>query len=253
MHEISVIIIAKNEEDNIVDCIISARLISKDIIVADSGSADNTQKFTVDTGAKLLPIKWQGYGQARNDAANFAANNWIVALDADERITPELAASIKALTLTDDKILYGFKRVNFLANKKIIYGEWGRDKLYRLYNKKQAFWNLVLVHENIEGAGLTKKIISGELLHYTMKDVKEYNAKTILYAQLSAAKYITQGKKPTLLKRFVSPIFSFAQNYIFRLGFLDGKDGFIIAKTTCRYIFLKYKFLKELMDKKNDQ
>lgn len=250
MQLISVIIIAKNEADNITDCIISAKQISKDIIVADSGSTDKTQQFAIKAGAKFLPVIWTGYGQARNDAANFAANNWIVALDADERITPELAASIKSLSLSDDKILYGFKRVNFLANKKIVFGEWGRDKLYRLYNKKQASWNLVLVHENIVGAGLTKKIIPGQLLHYTMKDVKEYYAKTILYAQLSAAKYVAQGKKPTLLKRFISPAFSFAQNYLFRFGFLDGKEGLIIAKTTSRYIYLKYKFLKELIEKK---
>lgn len=250
MQEISVIIIAKNEEDNIVDCIISAKLISKNIIVADSGSTDKTQELSVAAGAKLLPVKWMGYGDARNTAASFVTHNWVVALDADERITPELASSINSLKLHDDKILYGFKRVNFLAGKKIIYGEWGRDKLYRLYNKKYAAWNLVHVHENLEGEGLTKKIISGQLLHYTMKDIKEYDAKTILYAQLSAAKYAGQNKKPTLLKRFISPAFSFAQNYIFRFGFLDGKEGFTIAKTTGRYIYLKYKFLKEMLDKK---
>lgn len=250
MNSISVIIIAKNEADNIADCIYSARLISVDIIVADSASTDDTVKNAVKVGARLLPVTWSGYGNARNTAAAIAVNDWIIALDADERITPELASSINALSLTDDKKLFGFKRANFLGSKKIVFGEWGRDKLYRLYNKKQAAWNLALVHENIEGLGLEKSIISGELLHYTMKDVQEYYAKTILYAQLSADKYLAQKKRPSFLKRFISPVYSFLQNYIFRLGFLDGKEGFIIARTSSRYIYLKYKFLKQLIDKK---
>ena len=246
MKEISVIIIAKNEAENITDCIISAKLISKDIIVADSGSNDGTTQYALKAGAKILTINWKGYGHARNSAAEFATNNWIIALDADERVTPELAASINSLLLNDDKKLYGFKRENFFGSKKIIFGEWGRDKLYRLYNKKAAGWNQALVHENIEGSELTKKIISGSILHYTMKDKAEFYAKTILYAQLSAAKYFDAGKKPTFLKRFISPAFSFIQNYLFRLGFLDGKEGFMIACTNSRYNFLKYKLLKEL-------
>ena len=95
-----------------------------------------------------------------------------------------------------------------------------------------------------------KKLIPGELLHYTMKDMEEYQAKTILYANLSAKKYADQGKKATWIKRYVSPVFSFIQNYLFRLGFLDGKEGLIIAYTSAKYVFLKYKFLHLLLQKK---
>ncbi len=251
MNNISVIIIAKNEAENIVSCIKSAMQISDDIIVADSGSDDNTVALVIDAGAKLVAVEWKGYGQTRNEAAEIAANDWILALDADERITPELSIVIKDLSFQNTKSLLGFKRVNFLASKKIRFGEWGRDKVYRLYNKQEARWNKLLVHETITGKDLSKKLIDGELLHYTMKDLSEYYSKTILYAQLSAEKYAAQGKKSSFIKRFISPIFSFVQNYIFRLGFLDGREGFLIAYTTSRYVFLKYQFLKQLLQSRS--
>ncbi|MEP7142222.1 MAG: glycosyltransferase family 2 protein [Ferruginibacter sp.] len=250
MYHISVVIIAKNEAANIVDCIMTARQVSTDIIVADSGSEDNTPALAAQSGARLFQTAWKGYGQTRNEAANIAENDWILALDADERITPELAMSLNNLPLTNNNGVYGFKRKNFLAAKEIRFGEWGRDKVYRLYNRRLASWNLPQVHETIIGTDISRKIIPGALLHYTMKDLAEYKAKTILYAQLSANKYIEQGKKASIIKRFISPAFSFIQNYIFRLGFLDGKEGFIIARTSSRYIFLKYKFLNLLLQKK---
>jgi len=251
MNNISVIIITKNEANNIVDCIKSAQQISNDIIVADSSSEDETAQLVHLTGAKLLPVEWKGYGQTRNLAALTAANDWILALDADERITPALAATINNLQLQNTKLLYGFKRINFFAKKEIHFGEWGTDKIYRLYNRNEASWNVLLVHEKIEGEKIVNKILAGELLHYTVKDLSHYNTKTILYAQLSATKYAAQGKKPLLIKRFASPVFSFIQNYIFRLGFLDGKEGLMIAYTYSQYIYLKYKFLKKLLKQKS--
>jgi glycosyltransferase involved in cell wall biosynthesis len=251
MNNISVIIIAKNEAENIVDCIASARLISNDIIVADSGSVDNTPTFAEQAGARILKVAWKGYGQTRNEAAKMARNEWILALDADERITQQFAASINNLELSNDSIVYGCKRENFLAAKKIRFGDWGYDKVYRLYNLHQAAWDLMLVHENIIGDTISKKVLPGSLLHYTMKDFNEYQRKTILYAQLSANKYLAQGKKASLVKRFIAPVFSFVKDYFFRMGFLDGKEGFVIASTTSKYIYLKYKFLNSLLQKKN--
>ncbi len=253
MSSISVVIIAKNEAENIVDCITCARLVSDDVIVADSGSEDNTPALAVEAGARLLKIAWKGYGATRNAGAGFAKNDWILALDADERVTPSLADAIHKLSLKEHNFLYGFKLINFLGSKQIRFGEWGNDKIYRLYNRQHAAWDLVLVHEKIIGNGMVKKKISGVLLHYTSKDLAEYQAKTILYAQLSANKYKEQGKKASFIKRFISPVFSFVQNYFFRLGFLDGKEGLIIASTSSKYNYLKYKFLHLLLQKNGKQ
>lgn len=244
--EISVVIITKNEEKNISDCLESAFLISNNVIVADTGSTDNTITIATKRGANVISIAWNGYGNARNEAAKNAINDWIFALDADERITHTLAAKINSLELINANILYGCKRESFLINKKIEYGDWGRDKVYRLYNKQSTQWDLALVHENIISTGLTKQQIAGSLLHYTMDSLQKYRLKTLRYAQLSAEKYFIQQKKATFVKRYVSPVFVFIQTYIFRLGFLDGREGFVIAQYSALYVWTKYNLLHKM-------
>ena len=246
--KLSVVIITKNEGKNIEACIESASLISADIIVADTGSNDNTVALAKQMGATVIQIGWNGYGTARNEAANRAKNDWVFALDADERITNALAESIKTLTL-DDEVLYGCKRESFLVKKKIKYGDWGRDKVYRLYNKKTTSWDLAAVHENIVSEGLIKQLIDGSILHYTMDSLETYKLKTLNYAKLSAEKYFSQHKKASLLKRFISPIFVFIQTYLFRLGFLDGREGFVIAKYSALYVWMKYDLLYKMNQK----
>ena len=244
--EISVVIITKDEEKNIAECLESAFLISKNVIVADTGSTDNTVSLAKSRGANVVLLDWTGYGNARNEAAKAALNNWILALDADERITPTLASSIKKLMLINDSILYGFKRESFLVNKKIKYGDWGRDKVFRLYNKQITSWDLTPVHEDIISKGVKKEIIQGSLLHYTMDSIETFYNKTINYANLSAAKYFNQHKKATIIKRFGSPIFAFIQSYFIRLGFLDGSEGYIIAKYSAFYVWKKYDLLYKM-------
>jgi len=249
MPPISVVIIAKNEENNIADCVASALQISNDVVVADTGSIDNTIEIAEKAGARVIQLQWLGYGLTRNKATEFAHNNWIFVADADERITKTLATTIHQLVL-DEKLVYGCKRESFLMNKKVRFGEWGRDKVYRLYNKNHTKWDDVNVHENLETNHLQKRIITGSLLHYTMESMEEYYGKTEIYARLSAEKYLIKNKKSSWIKKYISPIFSFIQNYIFRLGFLDGKVGFIIAKESCKYVYLKYAYLQKLQPSK---
>lgn len=244
--KISVIIIAKNEERVIVDCIKSAQLISDDIIVADTGSNDKTTALSEAIGATVIHIEWIGFGASRNEAAKHARHDWVLALDADERITENLRLSLAGLSLGEPKVLYGFKRVSFIAGKKIRFGDWGRDKVYRLYNKNEAAWNLAKVHEAVVGPQLRKVFVGGVLLHYTMDSLETYWRKTVLYADLSAEKYYSEKKKAKFVKRFVGPAFSFIQTYIFRLGILDGREGFVIAWYSAAYVYLKYKGLAKL-------
>ena len=248
---ISVVIITKNEEKNISDCLKSAFLISKNVIVADSGSTDNTVVIAKEMGADVLRVNWQGYGNTRNEGAKYALHEWILALDADERITPLLANEINKLQFNDDAILYGFRRESFLVKKKIQYGDWGRDKVFRLYNKQKTTWDLATVHENIITTGLKKQIIRGSILHYTMDSIESFYNKTIHYANLSATKYFNQQKKATFIKRFGSPLFAFIQCYILRLGFLDGVAGFIIAKYSAFYVWKKYDLLRKMYQSVN--
>ena len=161
MGALSVIIIAKNEAAVIGDCVTSAIQLTQDIVVADSGSTDGTQAMAQKAGATVATLDWKGYGPTRNAAAGMVMHDWILSLDADERVTPELTASINQLVLAEANTVYGFRRANFLGSKRIRYGEWGRDKVYRLYNKTVTQWNAALVHETIEMQGMRKQLLPG--------------------------------------------------------------------------------------------
>ncbi|MET0635521.1 MAG: glycosyltransferase family 2 protein [Chitinophagaceae bacterium] len=243
----SVIILAKNEQATIVNAVSSALLISRDVVVVDSGSIDETRDLAEAAGARVLQINWPGFGQARNTGAAFALHDAVFCLDADEVVTPELARAVNECSLQPG-LVYGFRRRNFLGNKEIRFGEWGHDHVYRMYNKTRASWNHDLVHENIVITNGQRKKIAGSLLHYTTAGLKEYGIKLDRYARLSAEKYYRSGKKTSFFKLIFSPAFNFVRNYLFRLGFLDGKPGLDIALLHAGYTRKKYAYLRKLRE-----
>jgi glycosyltransferase involved in cell wall biosynthesis len=245
---ISVVIITKNEERNIVGCIQSAKLLTDDIIIVDSGSTDATVQLAKQQGAKLIVVDWKGYGTSKNKGASLAKNDWIFALDADERITPQLVRSIKNLNFDDHNFVYQFERANYLGNKKIKFGTDGFDKVIRIYHRRQAQWDLTPVHEKLTGKYIKNKI-PGHLIHYSTKSWEDYKEKLFYYAKLSADKYYEQGKRATLLKRCIAPVFNSLKSYIFQLGFLDGKTGFRLAVLMAYYTWLKYHYLYQFLNK----
>jgi len=246
MNSLSVVIITYNEEHNIVDCIRSAKLVSDDIIVVDAFSSDRTVSLAVQSGAKVFSINWDGYGFSRNFGAAKTKHDWILALDADERIGEELALSIKQLQFSDINCIYRFRRRNYLGNQKIHFGTLGFETVKRIYNRNYAKWDRTLVHEKLESFQPLKKIIAGHIDHFGLKDEDDYKAKAILYAKMSAEKYFLHGKKTSLFKRYCSPLFNSVKSYIFQLGFLDGSIGWTSAKIIARYSWLKYFYLHRL-------
>jgi glycosyltransferase involved in cell wall biosynthesis len=240
---LSVVIIAKNEANNIAPCIESAGLISDDIIVVDSGSNDGTQEIAIKANASVHLIKWQGYGNSRNTGADHAKCDWIFALDADERISKALSNAIKEIDNPQQQIIYGCRRRNYYGKKMLRYGEWGNDTTYRLYNKNFAHWDDAMVHESLTAAGTEKKLLPGYLEHYTIKNLQEFRVKLEQYAGLQARNFYEQGKRASFFKRFFSPTVNFLSGYIFKLGFLDGHAGFEIAKMNAHYTWLKYNLL----------
>lgn len=253
MNSLSVVIITRNEEHNIVDCIQSAKLVSDDIIVVDAISNDETLKLAMESGATVFSVDWAGYGFARNFGADHAKNNWILALDADERITSDIAESIKQVELADINCIYRFKRRNYLANQMIRFGTLGFETVKRIYNRNYANWDLTLVHEKLVSSSPSKKSIRGYIDHFGLKNEEDYKAKAVLYAQMSAEKYFVQGRGTNLLKRYVSPLFNSIKSYIFQLGFLDGRTGWVSAKTIAYYSWLKYYYLHQLIKKESLQ
>lgn len=242
---ISVVIIAKNEADNIGDCIRSAKLISNDIIVIDTGSIDQTIMLAKQEAAKVFKCSWEGYGSSKNYGAAQAKNNWIFSLDADERITPDLARSIREINFGKTNRVYKCKRENFFHLKKIRFGAAGNDKVVRLYHKTCIQWDQTTVHEKLAGNYTTRKI-KGSLIHYSIPNLKDYRQKAIDYASLSAHKYFEQNRKAGFTKRFIAPLFNFFKSYFLQLGFLEGSVGFYLAQLTAYYTWLKYHHLHQL-------
>ncbi len=249
---LSAVIITKNEAHIIEKALQSLQGITNDIVIVDSGSTDGTQQIGKKFGATVMETTWNGYGANKNKGNVAAANDWILSLDADEAIDETLRLSLQQLDLANEKIVYEVKRKSFFCNKLIRYGEWAGDRTIRLFNRNHASWNDAAVHERLAFAADIKVVsLKGSLLHYTVNNVEEYLGKTMRYAKLSAEKYFAQGKKTNYFKIYLAPLFTFLQHYIFRLGFLDGREGFLIARTTARYTHLKYRYLKEMNDKAN--
>jgi glycosyltransferase involved in cell wall biosynthesis len=245
---ISVVIITKNEAHIIANTLQSVQAITDDIIIVDSGSTDDTIAICKKYNAHIIKTDWSGYGVNKNKGIAAAKYDWILSLDADEAIDTELQHTIANLMLINNNEVFNLRFKNFFCNTWIRFGEWGFDWHIRLFNRSKVQWNNVAVHENLvfpDDVNITK--LKGNILHYTVSNRKEYDAKTDYYARMNAKKYMQAGKKPNIIKQYLSPVFAFMQHYIFRLGFLDGVAGFIIAKTTAHYTFLKYRYLKEML------
>lgn len=251
MTDLSVIIITFNEENNIVECIRSARQVSNDIVVVDSGSTDATTFLAAQTGARVFEVSWQGYGHSRNFAAGKALNSWILSLDADERISEDLASSIARLDPEDPQARFRFRRRNFLNAKRIRFGNPGLEQVTRIYNREYTAWDESPVHETLLGSSSKRKSIEGHILHFGLKTSRDYQNKSRKYARMCAEKYFMEGRKTTLIKRLASPIFNSLKSYIFQLGFLDGRNGLIIAITIARYSYLKY-YLLHCLNKESE-
>ncbi len=254
MQPISVVIICKNESAVIGETLQTLAGVTDDIIVYDNGSTDDTMEIATRLGAKVYSGEWKGFGQTKTIANALAKYDWILSLDADERIDEQLKRSLISFNPSGENEAYDLRFKNFLGNKLIRHGEWGGDHHVRLFNRKVINWNEAPVHEELNiGSNVRIKKLEGAVLHRTVKDMKDYARKTIHYAMLGADKYFERGKKSSWLNIRLSPLFNFINSYVLKLGFLDGKEGWICAKMTAYYTFLKYSRLKELWKKAEEK
>jgi glycosyltransferase involved in cell wall biosynthesis len=251
---ISAVIITKNEAHIIGTTLKSLAGVVDEIIIVDSGSTDDTVSICKQMGAAVIETTWDGYGANKNKGIDASKNDWILNIDADEALDDTLGKSIQQLHLQDANTVYEFNFKNFFCGKWIRFGEWSGDRHVRLFNRSKVRWNSAAVHEALTIDSNTVAIqLKGHILHYTTKDMDEYIHKTVDYAKLNARKYFAQGKKAGFFKLRIAPGLTFFQHYIIRLGFLDGWEGYLIARTTGWYTFLKYSFLKELYRKQTKQ
>lgn len=251
MYPLSVVIVCKNEAGVIGLTLQSLQGLTDDIVIYDNGSTDGTQEVVKQYNVYLHEGSWEGFGKTKRKAVALAGHDWILFLDADEAIDEELKKSIQELQPDSEKTVYEVAFRNFFKDKHLRFGEWGTDYHIRLFNRKYANWDEAPVHEKLVLAdGVTVQKLNGNILHRTLKDIDDYRKKMIHYAVLGAEKYYRQGKKSNWFKRHLSPVFTFLNYYILKLGFLDGKEGFISARMTAWYTAMKYTKLKEMVRNK---
>ena len=244
---LSIVIITKNEAHIIGNTLRSLQGVSDDIIIVDSGSTDDTIAICKNFNAAVIETTWDGYGPNKNKGIDAAKNDWILCLDADEAIDEVLKTEILKLKPENENVVYKLAYRNFFCGKRIRFGVWAGDEHIRIFNRKEIKWDEAEVHEDLVlPANVKVQSLKGKVLHYTVNTITEYSDKTIAYARANAKKYYGMGKKAGFIKLYLAPAFNFLQHYIFRLGFLDGWEGYLICKTNAWYTFMKYVFLREL-------
>ncbi len=238
MNNLSIVIITKNEAKNIKKCLKSLQGISDDIIIVDSGSIDNTEEICSMFSTTFITNEFKDYSSQKNFGNNLAKNTYILSIDADECLSDTLIKSISELNLNPEtNTAYTFNRLNHHCGKPIKHGGWYPDKKLRIWNKNYGSWEGT-IHEKVTFP--QKPIIhhlKGDLLHYTYNTKEEHISQAKKFSKLNAISDFQKGKKTNLLVAYCSCFLRFAIIYIIKLGFLDGKIGFFIAKTTADATF----------------
>jgi len=237
--KISAAIIARNEADNIADAIKSVSFADQ-VVVADTGSADNTVEIARAAGAEVYEINFEGFGNTKNKAFEFCRGEWIISIDADERVSLELAENIQRLIEDGPRYdAYLINRLTYFLGKPVRHSGWYPDYLPRLFRKGRGRYSSNLVHEIMEIDGMID-MVDGLLMHYSYKNLDQYLDKLNEYSSLSAREMLERGRKFNLLDLIFRPPLVFLKMYIFKAGFLDGFNGFILAVLSSYHVFVKY-------------
>ena len=251
MKKISATIITLNEEDKIRQCLESLQDVADEIVVVDSLSTDNTKSICEEFGVRFIEQKWLGYSEQKNLANNIASHDWILSIDADEVLSDELKKSILRIKneereTKNEELVYSFNRLNNYCGKWIHHSGFYPDKKIRIWNRKVGKWEGI-VHEVIKFSTKVKEVhLKGDLLHYSYSKPEDFERQVFKFAEMRAQHYFDKGKKNAGLLSVVSPIFFFIKHYLIRLGFLDGKEGFVMCWVSAKATRHKYKTLNKL-------
>ncbi len=228
--EVSVVIIALNESRTIKRCVDSARRVSSDVIVLDNGSTDDTRELAADCGANVISVPWQGYGKTKNLGHHYTQNEWILSLDADEELSEALIHEIKSLTPKKNTI-YRLNRLNHYMGKPIYHSGWFPDRVARIFPKENVHWDDRPVHEKLVfDQSFTISDLDNLLLHHSYPTYEGHLQKIETYARLKAQSWIENRKSPGLHRRIFGPLIKALGSYVLKGGFLDGREGWLIAK-----------------------
>jgi glycosyltransferase involved in cell wall biosynthesis len=241
---LTVAIIALNAAAQIGPCLASVGF-ADEIIVVDSGSTDATAEICARHGARFETREWLGFGRQKQHAVSIAKNDWVLCLDADERVTEELAASIREALSRQRYHAYRMTRRNRFLGRWLRHGEGYPDWSLRLFHRAYASWSNDEVHEAVLTTAEVGRL-HGDLLHESAEDIATYLAKQNRYTSLHAQGLYKQGVRARYWRLLASPLTRFVKFYLLRFGFLDGGPGFAHVVIGCNNTFHKYLKLIEL-------
>lgn len=238
MPQISAIVITYNEAKNIGECLDSLAFCDERIVV-DCGSTDTTVDIAKQKGARVEFHQWQGYGPQKNYALSLATGIWVLAIDADERVTPELAEAMRGAIAEVDADAWEFPRRSSFCGRTMRHSGWYPDYVLRLFRRGKARFDDVMVHEHVICTGKVRRLPQ-PLLHYPVYRLEDALSRMDRYSTASAKALFARGRRVTFFTGIGHGLFSFFRTYILRAGFLDGAEGFLLAVANAEGSYYRY-------------
>lgn len=249
MTKLSVIIITKNEARKIGRCLRSVAW-ADEIIVLDSGSTDRTVEICKKFTPHVYEVDWPGYGEQKNRALSKVHNDWVLSLDADEWVTPSLQSEIKTAITNHLYTAFWIPRRTLYCGKFLRFGDAGKDKVRRLFQREQGKFTSAKVHESIVTSGSSGHL-QQPLLHNCCSNLMDWQNKVFHYAKLSAKERVERGQRSNPLNAGFHAAWSFFRNYLLRLGFLDGELGWTSAVLYAKGSFLRHQEIWRLQKERS--
>ena len=245
MPKLTVTVITQDEEANIGACLDSVAW-ADEIVVVDSGSTDGTVAIARSHSARVDVTPWTGFGAQRNHAASIASHDWILALDADERVSADLAAEIRGILAgTPAHAGYRAPRVTWYLGRWLRSTDWYPDYQLRLYDRRAGRWNGRRVHESVELCSAPGQL-RHEIQHFAYRDLSQHLATIDRYTTLAAEQWMAEGRRTSAIGAAIHAPLAFLRNYILRGGIRDGSAGLLVSMLNSYYVFLKLAKLWEL-------
>ena len=238
MPRISAIVITKNEADNIAACLASVAFCDERIVV-DCGSEDDTVRIAEAAGARVMFHAWEGFGAQKNFALSLAQGDWVLSIDADERVTPALKAEIEAAIASGQADGYEMPRRSTFCGRQMRYSGWYPDYVLRLFRRGRARFADRLVHEGVVCDGSVARLAE-PLVHNSIPSLEDALAKIDRYSTAGAAMLVSEGRRVWFITGIARGWFAFLRTYVLQLGFLDGREGLLAAVYNAENTYYRY-------------
>ncbi|MCB0704684.1 MAG: glycosyltransferase family 2 protein [Saprospiraceae bacterium] len=246
MAGLSAVVITLNEEANIEACLRPLLEVAREVLVIDSHSSDRTRQIASELGARVIETDWKGYAQTKNFGNQQAHNDWILSIDADERLSPDLVQSLKQFKGAE-KTVYELDRFTNYCGTWIKHSGWYPDWKVRIFDRRAVRWQGDYVHETLAiPPDFHRMKVSGKLLHYSYQNDADHWERMERYARLSAQEMFDKGKQITFIRPWTSGLARFFRTYLLKSGWRDGRQGWKISIRNAWLAHRKYSLLRAL-------